>query len=258
MTCAKWPGMNVGLYQGVAAMQALEQWQAAVSQNLASATVPGYKRIDVDFHAALDARSRQNLSGPAAQQSARSMPQAALRRDFSQGELRATNEPDNLAIQGEGYFQVQGPDGKTAYTRDGEFHRNADGTLVTKTGLPVLGQSGEPMQFDPKKGPVSFGADGRVVQGIAEVGRLGVFSFDQTHAQSLDGGLFRPGEGQTASAVETPAVESGFLEGSNVSPLHSMVELITVQRAYEANQKAINTQDQRLSSAIQILGNPQA
>ena len=250
--------MNVGLYQGAAAMQALEQCQAAVSQNLAAATVPGYKKIDVDFNAALDARAGELWSDPATPQASRTMPQAALRRDFSQGELRATDDPENLAIQGEGYFQVQGPDGKPAYTRDGEFHRSADGTLVTKTGLPVLGQSGGPLQFDFKKGNISVGADGRIMQGDTEVGHLGVFKFDQARAQALDGGLFRPANGQTASPVEKPRVEAGFLESSNVSPMRSMVQLITVQRAYEANQKAISAQDQRLSSAIQILGNPQS
>ena len=169
------------------------------------------------------------------------MPLASLRRDFTQGEMRATSEPENLAIQGEGYFQVSGPDGKPAYTRDGEFHRSADGSLVNKTGLPVLGQSGEPIQIDAKKGPINIGADGKITQGDSEVGRIGVFKFKDATAQQLNNGLVRPGEGDKASAVEAPKISSGFLEQSNVSTLRSMVELITVQRAYEANQKAIST-----------------
>ena len=231
-------------------MQALEQWQAAVSQNLAASTVPGYKKVDVDFDAVLDAQTGQNTTSP--------MPQANLRRDFSQGELRATGLPENLAIQGQGYFQVQDTDGKPAYTRDGEFHRSSTNTLVTKTGLPVLSQSGAPIQFDPNKGAPMISEDGRITQDETEVGRIGVFKFDEPKAQQLNGGLVRPESGKAASPVETPKVESGFVEGSNVSPLRSMVELIAVQRAYEANQKAIGAQDQRLSSAIQILGNPQS
>ena len=242
--------MNIGLYQGAASMQALEQWQAAVSQNLAASNVPGYKKVDVDFNSVLDANSANGATS--------AMPQASLRRDFSQGEMRATGLPENVAIQGTGYFQVQGPDGKPAYTRDGEFHRSATNTLVTKTGLPVLGQSGAPLQFDPTKSAPVIGEDGRITQDQTEVGRLGVFNLDNAKAQQLNGGLVRPGEGTAASPVETPKVEAGFVEGSNVSPLRSMVELITVQRAYEANQKAIGAHDQRLSSAIQILGNPQS
>lgn len=240
-------------------MQALEQWQAAVSQNLAASTVPGYKKVDTAFAAILSPKSGQGAGGSTAQTDAAAMPRASLRRDFSQGELRATGEPENVAIQGPGYFQVQAPDGKPAYTRDGEFHRNAANALVTKTGLPVLGQSGEPLQIDPQKGPITIGEDGRITQDSTEVGRLGIFTFDETQAKALDGGLVRPGAGAPATtAVESPAVQSGFLEGSNVSPMRSMVELITIQRAYEANQKAINANDQRLSQAIQILGNPAA
>lgn len=235
-------------------MQALEQWQAAVSQNLAASTVPGFKKIDVDFEATLNPKSKLSLAD---QSGTGAMPQASLRRDFSQGEMRATGLPENLAIQGKGYFQVQAPDGKPAYTRDGEFHRSATNALVTKTGLQVLGQGGSPIQFDPKKGAPVIGEDGRVSQDGTEVGRIGVFSFDEAKAEELNGGLVRPGENKKASPVEAPKVESGFVEGSNVSPLRSMVELITVQRAYEANQKAIGAHDQRLSSAIQILGNPQ-
>ena len=235
-------------------MQALERWQEAVSQNLASASVPGYKGAAVDFDSVLAGGQTQlNAAGP---QGNGAMPMATLRRDFTQGELRATSEPENLAIQGAGYFQVRGPDGQPAYTRDGEFHRSADGSLVTKSGLAVLGQSGEPIQIDAKKGTVSIAADGKITQGDTEVGRVGIFQFKDAGAKGLNGGLVRPGEGDKASAVEKPQIASGFLEQSNVSPLRSMVELITVQRAYEANQKAISTHDQRLSSAIQILGNP--
>ncbi len=246
--------MNIGLYQGAASMQALEQWQAAVSQNLAASTVPGYKKIDVDFDAVLNPNSKQSATD---QSGTSAMPQATMRRDFSQGEMHATGLPENLAIQGKGYFQVQGPDGKPAYTRDGEFHRSSTNALVTKTALPVLGQGGSPIQFDPKKGAPVIGEDGRISQDGTEVARIGVFTFDETKARQLNGGLTRPADSKKASPVEAPKVESGFLEGSNVSPLRSMVELITVQRAYEANQKAIGAHDQRLSSAIQILGNPQ-
>ena len=247
--------MNVGLYQGAASMQALERWQEAVSQNLASASVPGYKGTAVDFDAVMSAGSAATLNAPGAQGNG-AMPQANLRRDLTQGELRATGEPENLAIQGPGYFQVRGADGKPAYTRDGEFHRDGAGNLVTKSGLAVLGQSGEPVHIDMKKGEISIGSDGKITQGTDQVGSIGVFQFKDQDARQLSGGLFRPGDKDKASAVEQPKVASGFIEQSNVSTLRSMVELITVQRAYEANQKAVSTHDQRLSSAIQILGNP--
>ncbi len=238
-------------------MQALERWQEAVSQNLASASVPGYKGVAVDFGALLDSGKSAALNATGAKGDG-AMPQATLRRDLGQGELRPTGEPENLAIEGPGYFQIQGPDGKPAYTRDGEFHRSAEGNLVTKSGLPMLGDSGAPIHVDPKKGKLSIGADGKITQGDSQLGKVGVFKFDAQRAEQLNGDLFRPGDGDRASAVETPKLAAGFLEQSNVSTLRSMVELITVQRAYEANQKAITTHDQRLSSAIQILGNPTA
>lgn len=247
--------MNVGLYQGAASMQALERWQEAVSQNLASASVPGYKGTAVDFDTVMSTGPVATLNAPGPQGNS-AMPVANLRRDLAQGELRATGQPENMAIQGSGYFQVRGADGKPAYTRDGEFHRNAEGDLVTKSGLAVLGQSGAPIHIDAKKGEITVGADGKITQGDAQVDSIGVFQFKEQEAKGLSGGLFRPGNKDKVSAVEQPKIASGFIEQSNVSTLRSMVELITVQRAYEANQKAISTHDQRLSSAIQILGNP--
>ena len=222
--------MNVGLYQGAASMQALERWQEAVSQNLASASVPGYKGTAVDFDTVMSAGKPSNLNATGPQGNG-AMPQASLRRDLTQGELRSTGQPENLAIQGPGYFQVQGADGKPAYTRDGEFHRNAEGSLVTKSGLAVLGQSGEPIRIDAKKGEVSIGADGKITQGTQQVGSIGVFQFKDQEARQLSGGLFRPGDKDKAAPVEQPKIASGFIEQSNVSTLRSMVELITVQRA---------------------------
>jgi flagellar basal-body rod protein FlgF len=105
---------------------------------------------------------------------------------------------------------------------------------------------------------VTIGADGKVSQGSKQIGQVGVVDFaDPTQLQRMEGGLFRSEDG-APTPVEKPTIASGFIEGSKVSPLRSMVDMIAVQRAYETNQKVISAHDQRIGQAIQILGNPSA
>jgi flagellar basal-body rod protein FlgF len=112
------------------------------------------------------------------------------------------------------------------YTRDGEFHLNAERTLVNKAGRPVLGIDG-PIIFKPEGGPISVSSDGTLVQGDAAVGKLPIYDFKDTDK------LRRMG---------------------NVQPLQEMVNMITVSRAYEANQKVIISGNDLLEKAIQSLG----
>jgi flagellar hook-basal body protein len=81
------------------------------------------------------------------------MPRATRHVDLSQGELKSTGQPTDLAIQGPGFFQVRAADGKPAYTRDGEFHTGADGNIINKMGYPVLSQDGSPLHVEKKTAP---------------------------------------------------------------------------------------------------------
>src|ERR1039457_827918 len=151
--------MNVSLYQAAAAMNANARWQDMISENLAAISIPGGRSRDVSF-SSVQAGAQFVI------------PAARTAVNFQPGELRPTQNPTDFALEGKGFFEVQLPNGDHAYTRDGEFHLNAQGQLVTKQGYPVLGDGG-PLQFDPSNAqPLTIAATGEVSQGGDVKGKL--------------------------------------------------------------------------------------
>ena len=122
--------MNVSLYQAAAAMNANARWQEVISENLASASIPGFKKQDMSFDAVQSGIMSQAVPDGRVQYS---MPRASTATNFSQGQLRETGVQTDVAIDGKGFFEIQMPSGASAYTRYGEFHVNSSGQLVTKT-----------------------------------------------------------------------------------------------------------------------------
>jgi flagellar basal-body rod protein FlgF len=251
--------MNIGIYKGAAALGAYEKWQEILSQNLASASVPGFKKSDVSFDAVSDDGSKLNARHKTGDGSQGVMPKAAAKINFAQGELRRTGADLDFAIQGDGFFQIQRVNGDLGYTRNGQFQLKADRTLVTNQGLTVMGESG-PITFPPGAGPISINPEGMIFQGDEQVAKLAVYQFnDQQKLHRIGDGLMAPAKnGEQPAPVEKPAILNGHLEQSNVSPLTEMVNLIAVSRAYEAAQKVIQSHDEESDKAIQILGNPTA
>jgi flagellar basal-body rod protein FlgG len=243
------------LYQAAAAMSANARWQEAISENLASASIPGFKKQDLSFDAV--------QSGVMSQANPDSRVQFTLPRftqstNFSQGAVRSTGVPTDIAIEGKGFFPVQLPDGATAYTRDGEFHLNASGQLTTKQGYLVLGESGA-VQLDPHLGgPISIADTGEISQGDEVRGKLKVVDFkDPNQLTQVSGGFFTataPGL-QPMEAPETK-LRQGFLEGANTAPATEMASLIGVMRGFEANQRLMQIHSDRMSRTISELGNP--
>lgn len=251
--------MDIGIYKGAASLAAYEKWQEAISQNIAASSVPGFKKTEMDF-TAMDSDTTKLRTGSKFSDVMQGvMPQATARINYSQGALRNSGSDLDFAIQGSGFFQVQRADGTTGYTRDGEFHISADKTLVTKQGLPVMGESG-PINFKTGSGPITINAEGTIAQADQAVGKLSVYNFPDTDKlRRIGDGMLAPSDPTiTPERVEKPEVLNGFLEGSNVSSLSEMVNLITVSRAYEASQKIIQSQDDSMGKAIQTLGNPSA
>jgi flagellar basal body rod protein FlgG len=247
--------MIPGLYQGAASMSALERWQTAISGNLASGAAAGFKKEETSFSSALagtTAVGSDALSGGMT----RLVPQATSRLSDTQGALRQTGKDLDLAVQGSGYFQVQTREGVNAFTRNGEFHLDADGKLVNQHGLPVVTDAG-PLSVDIKLGPISVGRDGQITQGENVLGTLAIFDLSKSGELRRAGeGLVVPAEGGTPAQMESPEVLQGYVEESNVVPLQEMVNLISVSRAYEISQKLITSIDQTTRSAVETLGNP--
>ena len=172
---------------------------------------------------------------------------------FAQGSLETTNRPLDLAIRGQGFFQVL--DGQEVlYTRDGRFTSDLQGRLVTTGGKTVLGAGGTPIQVDRESPePITVSSTGVVKQGENEVGRLALVSFDDLQGLTKAGaGLFkahgqvpRPADGQIAA---------GHLENSTVDPVAGLAQMIQTQRAYQLNATMISLQDGMLSRAVNDLG----
>ena len=247
--------MNVSLYQAAAAMSANARWQEVISENLASASIPGFKKQDMSFDAVQSGIMSQAVPDGGVQYS---MPRASTATNFSQGSLRETGVNTDVAIDGKGFFEVQMPSGASAYTRDGEFHVNASGQLVTKQGFAVIGEGG-PIQVDTKTGgPISISATGEISQGADVRGKLKVVDFTKPELLTqISGGHFANNNpGMQPVDVETTSLRSGFLESANTSAVNEMASLIGVMRSFEANQKIMQAHSDRMSRTISELGNP--
>ncbi|MDD5350898.1 MAG: flagellar hook basal-body protein [Chthoniobacteraceae bacterium] len=251
--------MNIGSYRGAASLAAYEKWQAVTSQNIAASSMPGFKKSDVSFESVAGDVMRTGTRNNAAGGESRGiMAKAATKTNFTQGQLRRTGSDLDFAIQGKGFFQVRQENGEMAYTRDGEFAISPDHKLVTKQGLQVMGNVG-PLVLNPGGGVISINSEGTVMQGDQTIGKLAIFDTkDRQSLHRLGEVMFGTQPGEKLDRVDNPAIVNGYVEGSNVSPLAEMVNLITVSRAYEACQKTMTSDGDETDKAIQILGNPQA
>lgn len=177
--------------------------------------------------------------------------------DFSQGSLKTTENTYDLALTDSGFFAVEytnkAGESSVKYTRDGNFTLTQEGALVTQDGDSVLDSSGQPIEIDPKL-TTEINTDGEIIQNGRVVATIQVTDFeDYNYLEHFGENYFQPIEG----AEETePAgkVYSGYLEASNISVVSEMVNMITVSRAYESNQKVITTYDSTLDIAANQLG----
>jgi len=249
--------MEIGLYSGAASMAAYEKWQDAISQNISNSSVPGFKKTDISFSAVANALTSIQQGGQSADRVPGLMPAATPRISFSQGQLSHSDSDLDFAIQGNGFFQVQQPNGEMAYTRNGQFHLSPDKTLVTREGLQVQGESG-PITFKSGAGPIAINGDGLITQQDQPIAKLPAYNFaDPSALRRVGGGMVAPAESNAApEKIERPQILNNYVEDSNVTPLSEMVSLVSVSRAYDASQKVIQTEDDNADKAIQSLGAP--
>ncbi|MBI2061320.1 MAG: flagellar basal-body rod protein FlgF [Nitrospirae bacterium] len=166
-----------------------------------------------------------------------------IRTDFSQGNMEATQNPLDLAIEGEGFYAVQTPGG-VRYTRDGNFSINSDDMLVTAQGLPVLGEKG-PIKIDGED--VTISRDGVVMVDKEEIDKLKVVRFSKLFGlKKVGDNLFENIDPEQNPAGEATnfTVRQGFLELANVNGIKEMLHMIELMRAYETQQRAMTSQDQ--------------
>ena len=246
--------MDVSLYQSAAAMNATERWQDMISENLAAASTPGTRKQDITF-SSVEASQAAGTGGASC-----AIPSATTTLNFEPGELRPGG-PMDFAIEGKGFFTVQLPDGQRGYTRDGDFHLNATGQLVTKSGALVMGDSG-PLQFDPNNSsPINVSATGEVSQanlsgGTDQKGNLQITEFKkpQLLTMAAGGSFIATDPAAQPFASSDSKVRQGYVEAANTSPTLEMSGLITAMRMFETNQKVMSMQSDRMSRVITDLG----
>jgi flagellar basal-body rod protein FlgG len=217
--------------------------QDAVANNLANATTSGYKTQRPFVSVLKDAVGSTKPAGPTED--------AGLYTDFSQGPIDRTERTLDVAIEGDGFFVVDTPAG-LRYTRSGNLTMSDDGTLVTQAGHTVMG-SGGPITITGQS--ITITAAGAIYAGVDEVGVLKIVTFDNPQALVNEGNMFAsPTDEGRQCDMKTTQVIQGALERSNVGPIDEMVEMITLQRGFEADQKAIIMQDESAKQLIDRVG----
>lgn len=238
--------METPIYIALSRQMALRQQMDVVANNIANASTPGFKsEMTLMTEVELPAERGVKLSY---------VQDFATARDFSPGPLRATGNDLDLAIQGDGFFAVQTPDG-VRYTRVGRFQINDAGTLVTSQGYAVLAGGG-PVTLNPDDGPVHVAEDGSISTDRATggqqqqvAGKLDIVDFANRGALSPEqDNLFSAGD-QTATAA-TGKIAQRMLEDSNVRPIIEMTSLIQVTRNYQAMQRFMDSEHERQRRAI--------
>lgn len=171
-----------------------------------------------------------------------------VRTNFEQGQLHSTGNSFDLALRGKGFFSIETPEGER-YTRGGDFTKDAEGYLVTKEGYRVLGEAG---YINIQGSNIIINESGEVFSDSERIDRLKLVDFSDYQVLRKEGnGLIRIEEGMEAEMTAAEAtLQQGFLESSNVDSVKEMVAMLTVLRAYEANQKIIKIHDEMLGKAV--------
>ena len=252
--------MNVSLYSSATGMQAQQLNLDTIANNLANVNTTGFKKSKIEFQDMLYQKPRSagadggagNLV-PSGVQIGVGSRVVSTAKVFTQGTLSETGQNLDIGIQGDGFIEVQRPDGTSAYTRDGSLQVNASGQVVTSDGLPVLSgfqaiPAGASSISIAPTGEVSIVAAGGTTSFRIQLARFP----NPAGLDSVGGNLYTETPVSGTAELGYPGssgygtVIQGYLEGSNVNVVSEMVNMIVAQRAYEINSKAIQSSDEML------------
>jgi flagellar basal-body rod protein FlgG len=260
---------NAALHVARTGLDAQNSRMRVIANNLANVNTTGFKRDRAEF----ETLAYQTMKAPGAPASGENLYAVGLSlgsgvnmtgtaRVNTQGALSTTDNPLDMAIEGEGFFQVTRPDGTIGYTRAGNFNLSAEGKIVTSDGLPLQPEISVPQGATA----VTIGVDGTVTAQLpgetasTELGKIELARFvNPSGLQALGGNLYSEtaasGTAQVgpAAADGRGSIRQGSLEGSNVNVVQELVDMIETQRAYEVNSKMISATDEMLRNANQQL-----
>jgi flagellar basal-body rod protein FlgG len=254
--------MLESLYIGATGMQAQQANLDVIANNMANVNTSGFKRNRLDFEDLLYRAmpATRSASGPAVSGMGTSV--ATTDKVFTTGDVKQTSQPYDLAIRGQGFFEVTLPDGSSAYTRNGVFHVTTDGALVNQDGYPLA----TPIVVPADATAVTINSDGQVQATVPSqhqpvgLGQIELATFvnpaglqalgDNLYVATTDGNSPNS-SGDPQSVVPgqdgTGTLAQGYLEVSNVNLIDEMVNLVIAQRAYEVNSKVVQASDQLLN-----------
>ena len=240
-----------------------------ISNNIANMTTTGFKRQRAEFQDLLyqslvrvgSTSSSTGTIVPAGVQIGTGVESAAVYRIHEQGNMQVTDNPLDVAISGEGFFQINLPSGETAYTRAGSFQLNPQGELVTPDGFTLVGPGTVPTDAVN----IEINQDGELIISVSgqvtptNVGQIQLANFaNEAGLEAIGDNLFKETPASGAATVGVPGsagfgrINQGMLESSNVNIVAEITQLITAQRAYEMNSKVITTTDQMMQSVTNL------
>jgi len=238
--------MEAGLYVSLSSQIALERRLNTVADNLANVNTVGFRSTGIKFNDLVTGSGENALSFSST---------GKTYLNTQSGGIEQTGNPLDFAIQGDAWFSIQTPDGQVL-TRDGRFAMNDAGELLTLQGYPVLDAGGAPIQLDPRGGEPQAGGDGMLFQNGNPMGALGLFAYEPgaDFTRYENSGVVPRGQPEPIVDRNDVGVKQGFLEKSNVDPVVSMTQLISVQRAFENMAALTRATETSFSEAIKTLG----
>jgi flagellar basal-body rod protein FlgF len=234
-------------YVALSRQATLRRQMDVVANNLANMSTHGYKSGQMMFVEHLTkSKGGDGLLTPKLAY----VRDIATMTDTKPGAIETTGNPLDIAIQGDGFFVIQTPEGEH-YTRNGRLQLDNTGQLVNQLGQPILADGGAPLIFAPEDTEIVISKDGTVSTNNGELGKLRVVRFDNDQKlERTSGAQFTTTEDNPAQNVDSPTVLQGAVEGSNVEPILEMANMITVHRAYDSVKSFIEREDERQRSMI--------
>ena len=235
--------METAGYATLSRQSGLMREMRVIANNIANSATTGYRQEGLIF-------SEFVQSSPG--QQSLSMSRANIfNTSMEQGQLTQTGGTFDFAVEGDGYFMVETPQGERL-TRSGAFSPNAAGDLVTMDGYRVLDAGRAPVFVPPDAGKIEVGADGSISANGRLLGQLGLFKPVESHTLVREDGVMFRVEGEIEENLDSKVLQ-GFLEGSNVNAISEVTRMIEVQRAYEMGQSFLQSEDERIRNAIKNL-----
>lgn len=242
--------MDNALFVGLSRQIALRREMDIVANNIANADTTGFKVESLMTRAEPKAPAF-TAGGP---RPVKFVVGDGVARDFTQGGIRRTDAPLDLAIEGQGFFRVR-TDAGERFTRDGRFRVDEIGRVTTGDGAAVLDEGGGEITIDPERGQVTIAADGTLSQGAERIGKFAVVDFENLAVlEKVGDNRFQNSSNTQPTPATEARVRQGMLEGSNVRPIIEITRMIEVSRAYESMAKMMDSNADLSRRTVERMG----